>query len=107
MIYQSCGSNSNEGDSSNSNENEEKGLLENLSDAKGAVKSLCKMEEYAKEMETRIKELKDLTPVSNDVLKSALPEEIDGMKRSLYEVGELSAMNIATGKAEYASEDGN
>ena len=107
LIYQSCGSNSNEGDSSNLNENEEKGLLENLSDAKGAVNSLSKMEEYAKEMETRIKELKDLTPVSIDVLKSALPEEIDGMKRSSYEVGEMSAMNISTGKAEYASEDGN
>ena len=107
LIYHSCGSNSNEGDSSNLNENEEKGLLENLSEAKDAVKSLSKMEEYAKEMEIRIKELKDLTPVSIDLLKLALPEEIDGMKRSSYEVGEMSAMNIATGKAEYVSEDGN
>lgn len=106
LICQSCGSNSNDG-STDTKADEEKGILENLSDAKGAVKHLSKVEEYAKEMENRIKELKGLTPVSKDVMKSSLPEEIQGMKRISYEVGEMSAMSIASGKASYSSEEGN
>lgn len=102
FLLASCG-NSNQGNEENSTES--KGLLENISEATGAIKSLSKLEEYTKEMENSMNELKQLTPVSNDVLKVSLPSELGGLKRSSFNVGEMSAINISNAKAEYKEEN--
>lgn len=101
-ILYSCG---------NSNKQEEavddKGALEQASESVGALKNLNKLEEYGKELESQMNTLKALTPVSNDVLKSVLPETFHGLKRTSLKVGEMSALNFASAKAEYKNEDGS
>ncbi len=71
---------------------------QNVSNTKEAFKELNDMQ---KDME----ELKDVTPLTNDELKSWLPEEINGMKRTSYKAGQGSYMNIAMVEATYTNED--
>ena len=101
LLSTSCGGDSSKNENSESDSKEEKGILENISGAAGAVKNISKWEQYAKDMEKRINELKGLSPVTKEVIKSVLPDEIDGLKRVSYNVGEMSAIGITSAKAEY------
>jgi len=94
------------GNSPKEEKGEEKGALEKISESVGAVKNLNKMADYAKDLESRIEELKALSPVSNDVLKAVLPETLQGLKRTSLNVGDMSALNMASAKGEYKNEDG-
>lgn len=105
FLNYSCGGSSDNKDSEDESTKSEKGILESITDAAGTVKHMSKMEQYAKEMEKRMNDLKSLTPVTNDVIKSVFPEQIDGLKRISYDVGELSAMNVASGKASFEAAD--
>ena len=51
----------------------------------------------------KLEELKKLTPVSTETLKSFFPEEVMGMKRTSFNVS--SAMGYAVGTAEYEKDD--
>ena len=51
----------------------------------------------------RMEELKKLSPISNETLKSFLPSEVMGMKRTSFNVS--SAMGYAVGTAEYKKDD--
>lgn len=103
VLFTACGGSSDKNESDSENSKSDKGLLENISEATGTVKNISKLEQYAKDMEARINELKSKTPVSKEVLKSALPEEIANLKRTSYNVGEMSALSIASAKGEYKS----
>lgn len=98
----SCGN-----DGKHSEENKEQGAIEQVTESVGALKGLSKLEEYSKDLEAQINALKALTPVSNDVFKSVLPETFQGLKRKSLQVGEMSALNFASAKAEYKNEDGS
>ena len=102
FVIHSCGSSDNKNES-NEETKEERGLIENISEASSAVKNLSKFEQYAKEMEQRMNELKKLNPISKEALKLAIPEELAGLKRNSYNIGEMSAMSIASAKADYIS----
>lgn len=84
---------------------EEKSVVGQMSESVGALKNLSKLEQMSVDMEQRINDLKTLTPVSNDVLKSVLPESMDGMKRKSLRVGEMNAMGVASASAEYENAD--
>ncbi|NND62303.1 MAG: hypothetical protein HKN48_03825 [Flavobacteriaceae bacterium] len=71
---------------------------QNVSNTKEAFKEL-------NDMQDDIEELKDVTPLTNDELKSWLPDEINGMKRTGYKAGQGSYMNIAMVEATYTNED--
>ncbi|MFD2553134.1 hypothetical protein [Sphingobacterium tabacisoli] len=97
----SCGGNS----AKQEEGNKEKGVLEQVSESAEAIKGLSKLEEYTKELESRMNELKAMSPISNDVFKKVLPDTFQGLKRTSLQVGEMSALNLASGKAEYKNED--
>jgi hypothetical protein len=65
---------------------------------------LQKMAEKAEESNSKVEELKKLTPLSLDQLKALIPEEFMGMKRSRFNAN--SMMGAATCNANYKSEDG-
>lgn len=100
VLMLSCG-----GSNSEKQEEKDPGLMDKISTATSAVKNLSKYEEYAKEMEKRMNELKSLTPVSNEDLKSVFPDQINGLKRKSYAAGELSAMGVSSGSASYNLKD--
>lgn len=102
LMY-SCGGNN----STDQQDTDDKGVVEQMTESASALKNLSKLEEYGKELESRMNELKALKPVSNDVLKSVLPETIQELKRSSLNVGEMSALGFANAKAEYKNEDGS
>lgn len=56
-------------------------------------------------MQDDIKNLSEMTPLTNEDLKTWLPEDVDGMKRTSYKAGAMGMMNIASLEATYSSED--
>jgi len=104
LLNYSCGGNGNKNDDSESTSNDEKGFLNSISDAAGSVKQMSKMENYAKEIEETMSILKSSTPTSKEVLKSLLPEKLGAMSRTSFNIGEMSVLDIASGKAEYKDE---
>ena len=71
---------------------------ENVSNTNKVVKEMNKIQED-------IKTLQDTEPLTNDELKTWLPDEIDGMKRIAYKAGQMGMVQIASVEATYANED--
>lgn len=71
---------------------------ETVSNTTNAVKEMNKMQDD-------IKDLSEVTPLTNAELKEWLPEEINGMKRISYKAGEVGMMGISSIDATYANED--
>ncbi len=71
---------------------------ENVSNTTNAVQEMSKMQED-------IEELQKTTPLTNEELKSWLPEKISGMKRISYKAGQAGMMNISSIEAAYTNED--
>ena len=69
-----------------------------VSNSNNAVQEMTKMQDD-------IKELQETTPLTNEELKSWLPEEVEGMKRISYKAGQAGMMNISSIEAAYANED--
>ena len=65
--------------------------------------NLADMESGADEMTQKMEALKKLTPLTLDQLKTLLPEEINGVKRSRFNAN--SAMGFAMAEAAYNKED--
>ena len=61
------------------------------------------MAEAADQLQSRAEELKKLSPVSTETLKALLPEELDGLKRTSYNVA--NTMGFSVGEAEYKVND--
>lgn len=71
---------------------------ENVSNTTKAVKELNSMQED-------ILELQKEEPLTNDELKSWLPDEIDGMKRVGFRAGQMGMVQIASIEGTYANDD--
>lgn len=71
---------------------------ETVSNTSNAVKEINKMQDD-------IKDLSEVTPLTNAELKAWLPDEVDGMKRISYKAGEVGMMGISSIDATYANED--
>lgn len=69
-----------------------------VSNSTNAVKEMTNMQDD-------IKDLQEVEPLSNDELKSWLPDNINGMKRISYKAGQTGMMGIASIEATYANED--
>ena len=56
-------------------------------------------------MQDDIKDLSETTPLTNEELKTWLPDNLDGMKRTSYKAGAMGMMNISSLEATYEAED--
>ena len=77
------------------------GLSDLVSTAKNYGKVSSSMEDVTKNMES----LKSIQPLTNDELKTVLPETLLGLKRKELSVGDNAMMNLATAEAKYADEE--
>ena len=68
-----------------------------------ATIDVSNVEKNANEMQNKTDALKKLTPLTTDQLKAMLPQEINGIQRSSFDVN--SAMGISVGDAEYKKND--
>jgi len=71
---------------------------ENVTNTQKEIKESTKMQDD-------IKELSEATPLTNDEMKTWLPDDVDGMKRTAFKTGAMGMMNIASVEATYATED--
>lgn len=71
---------------------------ETVSNTTSAVKEMNRMQDD-------VKDLSETTPLTNEELKSWLPDEIRGMKRISYKAGQTGMMGISSIEAAYANED--
>lgn len=70
-----------------------------VGDAISAVGKLSDVADASKDMQENAEALKKLTPVSNDQLKSVLPDSIAGIARTSFEIS--NAMGLQTAQAKY------
>jgi len=74
-----------------------------------AVKSIDKLKdvgEAATDFEKRAEELKKMKPISNDILKNVLKEELSGLKRYGFNAGNTSMMNLSSAEGDYGDANG-
>jgi hypothetical protein len=76
-----------------------------IKETKDAVSNSTNAVQEMNKMQDDIKELQETTPLTNEELKSWLPEEVEGMKRISYKAGQAGMMNISSIEASYANED--
>ncbi|ATP58427.1 hypothetical protein CPT03_19150 [Pedobacter ginsengisoli] len=68
------------------------------------VSNLNKMANSADKMEELSAKLKKLTPLTNDELKAAVPETLDGLKRKSFSAGGYAVAGMSTIEAEYGDD---
>lgn len=71
---------------------------ETVSNTKNAVNEM-------KNIQEDITKLQEMEPLTNDELKSWLPDEINGMKRISFKTGHMSMLKLSSIEAVYANED--
>ncbi len=76
-----------------------------IKETKDAVSNTTNAVQEMTKMQDDIKELQETTPLTNEELKSWLPDEVEGMKRISYKAGQAGMMNISSIEAAYANED--
>lgn len=76
-----------------------------IKETKDAVSNSTNAVQEMTKMQDDIQELQKITPLTNEELKSWLPEEVEGMKRISYKAGQAGMMNISSIEAAYANED--
>lgn len=76
-----------------------------IKETKNAVSNSTNAVQEMTKMQDDIKELQETTPLTNEELKSWLPEEVKGMKRTSYKAGQAGMMNISSIEASYSNED--
>ncbi len=79
--------------------------VKKMKEAKDGVVNTKNVIKESTNMQDDIKNLSEMTPLTNEELKSWLPESVDGMKRTSFKAGEIGMMNIASIEATYAAED--
>jgi len=105
MLLMGCGGGKAEADHDAETETEEH---TSVGDVVGGLKNMKTLADQADGMEALQKKLTDLTPLENDQLKAMLPEELLGIKRSAFAVGDGAAyMKIKTAEATYKKSDGS
>jgi methylthioribose-1-phosphate isomerase len=76
-----------------------------IKETKDAVSNTTNAVKEMTNMQDDIEELQQMTPLTNEELKSWMPEEVNGMKRISYKAGQAGMMNISSIEATYANED--
>lgn len=76
-----------------------------IKETKDAVSNTTNAVQEMTKMQDDIKELQEIAPLTNEELKSWLPEEVNGMKRISYKAGQAGMMGISSIEAAYANED--
>jgi len=71
---------------------------ENVSNTQKVIKESTKLQEG-------IKELSETTPLTNEEMKTWLPDDVGGLKRTAFKTGAMGMMNIASIEATYTAED--
>lgn len=80
-------------------------VSEKIKETKDAVSNSTNAVQEMSKMQDDIKELQEITPLTNEELKSWLPDEVNGMKRISYKAGQAGMMGIASVEAAFANED--
>lgn len=92
-----CGGNKSE---KSDDSNDSPGLMESI----GGVKNLNKMADAASDWEKIQKDLLEKTPLTNDELKTLIPESLSGLKRMSFNVGSGQMMGMNTAEADYSDD---
>lgn len=87
-------------------ENEEPGMFESISAIKDFADNMEDMAEELDEIEEDADVLINATPLTNDQLKAFLPEELQGLPRRSFTVGDQALLSMATAEANYENEEG-
>ncbi len=95
MLLISCGK--------NKNEEKEPGLLDIIEN----VSDLNKMANELEEIEEEGQQLENTTPVSNDILKAIIPDDLPGYTRKKITIGNQLIPDISMADAEYKNENGD
>src|SRR5690606_36111226 len=69
---------------------------ENVSNTQKVIKESTKLQEG-------IKELSETTPLTNEEMKTWLPDDVGGLKRTAFKTGAMGMMNIASIEATYTA----
>lgn len=77
-----------------------------LGDVLSSAKTLNNLSSSMDEIQKQTEELKKLTPLSNDILKSAVPETILGLARTEISVGDTTMMGLSSATATYGDRAG-
>lgn len=80
-------------------------VSEKIKETKDAVSNSTNAVQEMSKMQDDIKELQEITPLTNEELKSWLPDEVNGMKRISYKAGQAGMMGIASVEAAFTNED--
>lgn len=80
-------------------------VKEKLKKAKQGVSNVTTIAEKAQEAKEDIEKLKDATPLTNEELKTWLPESLEGWQRSGFKVGTTGYMNVASIEGTYKTEE--
>lgn len=80
-------------------------VSEKIKETKDAVSNTTNAVKEMTNMQDDIQELRELTPLTNEELKSWMPDEVNGMNRISYKAGQAGMMNISSIEATYANED--
>jgi hypothetical protein len=76
-----------------------------IKETKEGVENTTKAYKELNKMGDDLKELRDVTPLTNEEMKAWLPEEIEGMKRTGYKAGQTAYMQIASIEGTYRNQD--
>ena len=87
-----------------SSDGEESGSV-GISDAIGGLRNLEKAGDAAKNWEKIQEKLASETPRSNDEIKALFPENLAGMSRKSFSVGDAQMMGVNGGEAKYSNDD--
>ncbi|MAU15360.1 MAG: hypothetical protein CMH46_07455 [Muricauda sp.] len=77
-----------------------------LKKAKQEVSNATKIISNAKEIQEESAKLKEVTPLTNEELKTWLPEKVADLSRTGFKVGKTGYMNVASIEGTYKAEDG-
>ena len=76
-----------------------------VKEAKQNVSNAKKAADKMQDIQDDMKKLQEMEPLSNDVLKAWLPDQIGDMKRTSYKAGHMSMMQISSIEATYENDD--
>ncbi len=76
-----------------------------IKETKDVVSNSTNAVQEMSRMQDDIKELQEIAPLTNEELKSWLPDEVNGMKRISFKAGQAGMMGIASIEAAFANED--
>lgn len=76
-----------------------------LSDLVTTAKDYSKINNSLEEVSKNVEKLKAMTPLTNEQLKSLLPEQLIGLKRTELTVGDNSMLNLSSAEAKFSDKE--